>query len=517
MDNKRTAMAESLVGKEVTPDGYRIWRAFATEAQAYHVGSPYPEFSFRGWRKEERGPLPLVMPFVQSIPRKAAQWLFGRPIDITCEDEAFQDLIVDAWADSRMDSRMVAAAETGAVMGKVGVKFDYDETREGCPLRFRIIQPWMMRTYHDPHDQSAVLMVRIQYPYRDYNSGQLMMYREDWTDKTHAVYEPVPVTSFYAWDSPDKRFGSSGAPDDDDLRAQKTELKYTKKPNPFGVIPVIEIHNIDRGRGYGTGDLWGMYRIIDRINLAYALHDRHNQKNVDPHLLLIDLEAASDDAPQVLAPGEGIQLASTSERTGKAEQLTTDAAIRPHIRQYAEDLLKMLLDAVGSVIVDEEKVTNKGNLTQAVMTQMYAPLVLSTEEKRKAYGHDGLTRLFDAVAQGLANYKGALTNKDVSKAVAGFDPKDPESLRCVINWPDYFDATDEDKQARLTRYTTEVGAGFMPHDEAAKRIALMEGCEDTEDYLANLPDPTELPGMTGGKQSDAEDSPAKRGEEKPAK
>lgn len=484
-------MAESLIGTNMVPDQYRLWRVFASEAQAYHAGQPYPAFGFRGWRNEERGPLPLVMPFVQSIPRKAAQWLFGRPIDIRCENENFVKLLKDAWAESGMGSRMVAAAETGSVMGRVAVSFDYDETREGCPLRFRVIQPWMVRTFTDPQDASTVLMVRVTYPYRDYETGELMMYREDWTDKSHAVYEPVPVTAFYAWEAPEAQFKSIEG-SDDDLRPGKTELKYTKKPNPFGVIPIVSIANIDRGRGYGVGDLWGMYRIVDRINLAYALQDRHNQKNVDPNTLLIDLQAAVDDSPQVRAPGEPTQLESVGDKGGEVKQLTTDAAIRPHIKAYAEDIMRMLLDAVGSVIINEEQVTNKGSLTQAVMTQMYAPIILSTEEKRKQYGENGLNLLFDKVAHGLNNLK--VSNKEIAEATAGFNPDDPESYRCYIEWPDFFEPSDEDRQARVTRYQQEVSAGFMPREYAAKAIALMEGCEDIEDYLEDCEDPSTTAG-----------------------
>ena len=72
-------------------------------------------------------------------------------------------------------------------------------------------------------------------------------------------------------------------------------------------------------------------------------------------------------------------------------------ALRGAMMEYGKDLRKQLLSGAGSVEVDPADVTNKGNLTQAVLQQLYAPQIESTSDKRRSWGDDGLCRFLGNV------------------------------------------------------------------------------------------------------------------------
>lgn len=461
-------MAAVLVNTPAIPPESMVWRKLAAEAQAYHMGVPYPAFAFHNWRTEQRGVVPIVQPFVKGIPRTSAKWLFGKPIELICEDsEDWQEFMRSCWQSNRMPTRMVAEAETAAVTGACGLKFDYDESRPDCPVRISTLKPWHYTCFRHPHDAYIVLMVRIQYPIWNPEEQRTEVYREEWTADEFIQYEPQTTAGLgvYDWMSPAKPWAGPLAYETKDWTIKKRE------PNKFGVIPFVDIWNIDRGTGYGHGDLFGFYRAVDRVNLARYLEDLHNQKNVDPKVAFIDLTEADDEQEHVTVPGEPVLLQSSStEKQGKIEQMHPQSEIRAHLRTYAIDIKRELYHAVGSVEVNEEEVTNKGNLTAAVLMQLYHSLILSTEEKRKCGGEDGVCKFFETMAEGLANFG--------AKEAAGVS----DDCDVTISWPDYFDLTDEDKFNRVNRYQMSVSGGFMPKSVAVRKVAQMEGIQDIEEY-----------------------------------
>ena len=61
---------------------------------------------------------------------------------------------------------------------------------------------------------------------------------------------------------------------------------------------------------------------------------------------------------------------------------------------YAKDLRLMVSSAAGNVDFDPGDVTNKGNLTSAVLTQLYQPQIEMTNLKRQSWGRERADGVF---------------------------------------------------------------------------------------------------------------------------
>ena len=64
----------------------------------------------------------------------------------------------------------------------------------GAPVRISFLTvPEECRVWMDPHDQQRVLMARVQYPYREAQTGRWHYFREEWTADTWVTYRPKPA------------------------------------------------------------------------------------------------------------------------------------------------------------------------------------------------------------------------------------------------------------------------------------------------------------------------------------
>lgn len=474
------------------PVGYETARMEARRARAYYSLAPYPHFAFKSWKTEERGAIPVCLPFTRHITNKSARWLFGRGLSFDCDTEGMTDVLMDVWKSNRMDQKMVSGARLCGQSGSLALKFSYDESAEK-PVDIQMLDGTeYVRWYYDPHDVDTLLMARVQYPYQA-EDGELYWHREDWTPGELTKYKPLPCG--------EKIKSLTNAFENvKDADNGKWEIDDTED-NAFGVIPLTQVRNIETGGSFGAGDLWGLWQSIDQINFAHDLANKHNQLAVWPTRVYIDLDT-QDDAPLVAGPGAAEDLKSDSDdKQGQVIQLEVKGDVREHLRTYAEDLLKMVYDASGGVMVRPDEVTNKGNLTQAVLHQLYAPLIETTEEKRDSYGENGVCKFLETMAEGLANI-GAAGWK------AGID--------VTARWPEYFELTNEELSALVERKARMVETGFTTHERAVADIADAEGVEDIEELLKEAVPVTETDGegKNGNqeKQSGGDRSGSQKGE-----
>jgi hypothetical protein len=457
--------AKDLINTKHLPSGLASVRDLALEAAAYHRLDAYPAYHFKDWKVEDRGPLPKVTPFVRTIVRRSARWLFGRPVNPTVpKNQKLEEFVLKAWEANRLDSRLVAMAEKAGVEGGIVLKFAYDEKRRGHPLAISALSPIsQVRMYHDPHDHERLLMARVQYPYFDPVKGETYWYREEWTDEFHVVYQPVQGSDL----------GRDLATQQSKVDAHEGWLIKSQKANPFKLIPLHHVKNLETDDCWGTGDCWGLYRIIDRINLCWHLMDRSNQFDSQVSPIFLDAELRDEGPVQAQQPGVPVEAESTSSESGadyKGQIVfpPTGNSLRPAMMEYACKLQKMVQNAASSVEVDQAEFSNKGNLTNAVLAQLYLPQIEATEEKRKAYGQDGLVPFFDLVARGLQNAN-----------IESFDvTDDPESSRLELAWPEYFELSENEKAARLGRVQEGVFGGMLTKERAIEAFAQIEGIED---------------------------------------
>ena len=358
-----------------------------------------------------------------------------------------------------MRARLPAMAINGALDGGIALKFSYDETTDKKLVIQSLSIVDQVRIYCSPHDRDEMLMARVQYPYFDAVINKTMWYREEWTAEEEVHYEPVPDASMTAI----RMAGQRNFAD-----AYEGWEISSREPNKFGLIPLVHIKNIETDDLWGTGDLWNLYRVLDRVHLTYHLMDRSNQFDSDHNPIFIDLDLDQQDIDRPLQPGQPIALESKEgEHKGTVHFPESRGALRPAMMDYAKDLRKQILAAASGVEIDSADVTNKGNLTSAVLQQMYLPLIEMTSEKRKSYGEDGIAAFLTKAARGLQN--------------AGVDlgvTSDEDSSNVEIAWPAFFEFSQDELSSITARTQEQVIAGMLTQERAIDRVAQAEGIQD---------------------------------------
>lgn len=473
--------------KKFCPPGYQNHRRFGIEANAYYHMVPYPYFGFLQWKTEELGPYPKCLPIAFAITKRSAIWLFGKPIQINFPgNKRIEKEIRKIIKENKFESRLVPLAQLGGTEGEVAVKFSYDPKRN-IKVRLQVLSTvHQVEFFYDPHDIETVIMVRIQYPYQDPNDGKWYWYREEWTNELEVQYVPIEIHGYNV--DPKNPLQFVGEPLFPAVDQTANWVVKNTLPNKFKVIPIVKLKNIDNGSEYGQGDLRGLFRVLDRINLAYHLMDKSNQLDVDPEKVYIDVEPKEgdnmekSDGPGAVEDLQSVENEDGTPRKGQVLLLQKTGAMREQLTIYAEEMKNMLYDATGSVFPRQEHITNKGALTQSVLTQVYKPLLEVTDEKRKTYGTNGLCVLFQTMVIALRNI-----GADVFKSLSGsVNSLADEKLTCNITWFDQFMLTEDEKLAIVNRTEQEVMAGFLTEENAIKKISKLEEVELTDEDLEEL-------------------------------
>lgn len=456
------------------PANFEAYERLGKECRAYYNMNPYPFFHFSTWLTERKGPLPKCLPLAKNVIDKGARWLFGKGIRLACEtDTMLQDEVAEIWRKNRMPSKLHHLGKLGGKEGGVCLKFSVVDGEVKINVLSAVEE---VKFYLNPHDQTDVVLARVEYPYMDLSDGGWHWYREDWTPEEVYYYKPVKLETSPMQKNP---YYYSITPYKPNVAMFNWEIDRVEK-NAFGVIPIHCIKNFESPTGYGHGDLFDLTRTIDRINLVYHLMDISNQRDADPTKVFFDVDAENDDLLGSEESGGVLSLKSdeteTGEpKTGRVELLEAKGLLRAPMELYAKDMKAMLFEATGMVFTRPEDITNKGNLTQSVLVQLYAPVIEVTNEKRKNYGEEGISRFLGLMCQGLKNF-----------GMSEFKRYNSEKHKIDIVWPDYFRMSADEKLAEVDRYKIEVESGLITRKEALKRIAVLEEIETVEEFVKEL-------------------------------
>jgi hypothetical protein len=296
----------------------------------------------------------------------------------------------------------------------------------------------------DPLDADIVEKVRVLFKYRD-NEGRFWWYREEWTEQTLTVY---------------RRIEAQDNGDEDTIRESAWVVDQSED-NPFGLIPFVYIPNIrEAGETEGTGDCWDLWSVIDRLNLQYWLWDRSSQLDGDPVWAVLNAEG---DVP---APRSGtvLRLSGDGADVKAVESL---GMMAPHRIALIRDLHNWIIDAASVVRLETEKLTNKGNFTRAVLEQLHAPLIRSTNRKRTHWG-EALCHFCEALLLGLSRC-GATELGGRFEALGAVSESEEASYDVGVVWPGFFALSEDERAAGLANVATAETGGYLTREMAVRR------------------------------------------------
>ena len=469
------------------------------QSEDYANLEPYPSHAFgeAQW-PAQKGPLPTPLPYCGALVSEGAGFVFrnGVPKFSVADDDLADALLQTVITQNHLPEQYVALAEHAGHQGAIAAFFAYDAGDELCPIRLSFLSiPQEARIWVDPHNLSRVLMARIQYPYRDVD-GQWYYHREEWTDDLHVTYNPkfagkADILSMYALPGYAEMLGDGDGWDMADI-----------EDNPWGLVPAVVIRNrVKKGNPLGEGDCWRAFRLIDRLALTMHGEDHSNQQHTRPIPVAVNSILEGDGRP---LPDEPLSVRQENPNGPPADfkLVEPSGAAREWTYKSIEKWEELLYWMVGISKVDPATVSNKGNMTRAVFTMLYARTIATSDRKRETWGQSGLCVLFQRMLLGLKNLGGV-------KEVAGVSPATVVSCE----WPDYFGDTPADVADTTDRTVDQVSAGLLPKARAAERLAKAEGMppDEIEEMLQELAAEAQArkaQALAAGTGSDIEDADA---------
>ena len=454
-------MSDVLINTTIPAPRQMQMALLSWQSWDYYESGPYPQHAFgpQQWQLE-KGPRPTPLPYAQILINEGAEFIFrnGAPQFSVPDDPEADTLLQRIIRQNRLQSQWISLAENAGNHGAIAAKFSIDTNNKSCPVRISFLDvPQECRVWMDPHDQTRILMARLQYPYRDLTTGDWYYFREEWTEDCYVTYVP-------------KRAGDSTIAHPMNLEGYTDTLGDAKDwviakqtENVIGLIPITIIRNkTSKGNPLGEGDCWRVFRIMDRLALTMHGEDQSNQQHSRPTAVAINAELENDDPLQL---GELIKIKKTKGADGDADLklLEPSGAAREYSHRSIDKWEELLYKAVGLSRVNPEAVTNSGNMTALAFMMTYGRTISTSDLKRENWGNSGMAVFFLNILTALQRLGGI---KEVSKI--------NEETVVSTEWPLYFEATSEDIQNVSDRTISQVEKGVLPIERGAERIARAE-------------------------------------------
>ncbi|HCX86476.1 MAG TPA: hypothetical protein DG761_00465 [Gammaproteobacteria bacterium] len=448
--------ASDLINAKIQTVGVSDLAATIEKSRAYFAKTAYPTYGDWPAVGGEQHYPKLQTPLPEIIIKKSAGFLMKTPPRFYVKDnETATTFLREVLDDNALD--WVAIAQTAGVEGAIWLKYTYDSSNTIRNWKINVMGVEEVIPIYDPHDISHLMMVRVQYQYQR-PDGSAWWYREEWTDEQYVVYEELPSSIF------DEREALEHAREgglDDDTGPWRIA---TSTPNAFGVIPFQHVKNlVDPLNPNGYGDVWGLWDVFDRINVAYDNMDESNQFGAGP----VTIFKEADNAPYDVTPHQSYSISGPN---ADVIQLEHQGNLRGPMQWYAEKLESMSYSAVGIVNPKLEDVAGLGQLSYAALQLLHGPLIEYTDRKRDYWGKRGVNLFLEKLLRGASRW---------SKDFAGAD-----QMEVVTEWPDYFPMGGVDKQIEITniKAASEIG---LPVEDTVKWLAKVIGIHEEElpDFL----------------------------------
>lgn len=442
-----------------------------------HVkGICYPRFGFQSARVDKEGPLPTPLPLARTIINQITTNLFGVVPELLCSNEKVKSALWPVW-EYQLVPMLQTIRNKGGVFGSALIQFQVTALKE---VKFTLHDCRHYYAITNPINVDEVLAIVLRYPILNptpkSGSSSWIWHTEIWTDK-------VCITLKSKGDGIEN-FGFNYGDDLPFMYSQAWEQMFigdlsednieSTTEHGLGVLPFVQITNkLDVAANYPHGDLFNLRHILRRLDLVYHLMDISNQTEARPTKVFINA-VDKEEVPSMVGPGATIELESAVTEDGivlpaSVQQLEAIGGMRTHMTTFACDLRSMLYETVGVVLPRAEDITNKGNLTPAVMGQMYSPMQIGLTAYQIQYGDFGIIPLLKKLCIALK------LAKSETELLSTFK----------LKWGVTAPVDEQQKLYEVERILRELDAGLISNENAIRKISALEGIDkDIDTWIA---------------------------------
>jgi Phage portal protein, SPP1 Gp6-like len=251
----------------------------------------------------------------------------------------------------------------------------------------------------------------------------------------------------------------------------------------YGFCPFYWCQNLPNSQEEdGEGDYEGTEEKIDEINGLYSATHRGQKKNVDPTLVIKDV-----DNEETVVKGSGAVIYSA----GGASYLELAGTATASSLTLGSEMRQQVLEECQVVIPREDKITGAAQ-SAAAMRILYRPMIARCDTLRDQYG-DLIVRLLEDVRRIAAQVRAkpaydvlgadGQAKKVKDTLVPDLDPGALDNA-VTLRWPEYFALTSQDvKDTTATAQAASGGKQVISHKTAVEYVGRLYGVADTDEEL----------------------------------
>lgn len=327
----------------------------------------------------------FVLNYCRAVADKSCDWLMGRGFTLGVPEgnEAIGTLLNGVWDSNNRMQLGWRLAQMGAVCGDAYVLCVVpwvDAYGRVIPpaqqsVRLQVINPSYVHPRFASSEDRTVTQCLIQYPVERKRYADLVPSKK-------GSYELAMYSMFI---------------DINEIRefVDDMEIPNSRRPNPFGIVPLIHIQNLPHPGFFGMSDLDDIIPVNEQINTVSESIRKIVEYHAEPTTVIFGAKAGE------LVRGAS-KVWSGLPVEARVETLRLDANL-VEISAYRDNLKLAIHELSGTPEQSLGKIQPISNTSDAAMQTAYMPLLEKTIRKRITYGQ-GIQEINRVVLTIIRNY-----------------------------------------------------------------------------------------------------------------
>lgn len=380
----------------------------------------------------------------------------GRFPAVVCKDKDAAEAFADLVAECQLPAVMHAASLRGSV-GSVAVLFrvleqrpffDVLDTRFLTP-KWKALAPDTLESVTERYRVRGSVLADLGYTIDENDLGAQFWFQRIWDESAE--------TWFLPWRS------------DAEKRPPRVDPQRSVTHN-LGFVPLAWIRNLPGGDAI-DGACTFRQAVDTAIEIDYQLSQAGRGLKYSSDPLLMIREPAADDESIVRSAGNALVV---SEK-GDAKLLEIGGTAASAVIEYVRFLRELALESLHGNRSNADKVS--AAQSGRALELLHQPLVQLADVLRTSYGVNGLLPLLRMVA--LASEKMPIRLRERTL-------RHMNTAGLTLRWPEWFDATEPDKQAQASTLSTLRSAGMISRETAIRVIGPSYDIEDAAGEMAKI-------------------------------